>query len=243
MNTKIILSLALLLLFLTSCEDIVNSEKNIKKTGYLYNKVLNNQEKNVLMPLKVGNMWLYEVKQFDSSGTMINEYIDSIEVLEKINFRGETWFRVRMIDMGSTWNSILTNTDKGLYRADENTTLDCRFIVAQYPENRSQIIALHEENVMIMYFDGQKDVIDTVTTQYLIELNANYTASFKSANYPAREYSTYWRALELVDSKTLHKVDVFVPNIGLFEHKRYRFAGGRRYVETHYKLVATNLIK
>lgn len=243
MNTKIILSLVLLMLFLTSCEDIVNSEKNIKKTGYLYNKVLNNQETNVLMPLKVGNLWHYNVTKYDSAGTVIIEYIDSIEVKEKINFRGETWFRVRMIGMGSTSSTILTNTDKGLYTSEENNTLDCRFIVAQYPENRSPIIANQENNMMVMYFDGQKDVIDTVTNQLIIELNTNYTASYNSVNYPAREYSTYWRALELAESKTLHRVEVYIPNIGLFEHKRYRFAGVKRYVDTHYKLVATNLIK
>jgi hypothetical protein len=232
------------MLILTSCEDIVNSDDNIKKTGYLYNKVLNSQETSVLMPLKVGNSWHYNVKEYDSSGTVIKEYTDSIVVLDKINYRGETWFRVRMIDMGSAWNSILTNTDKGLYRSDEKSSLDCRIIVAQYPDNRSPFIALHEENVMVMYFDGEKDVIDTVTNQLIIELNNNYTATYKSSNYPAREYSTYSYVVELGDkSKTLYKVEVFVPNLGLFEHKRFRFAGGRRYVETHYKLVATNLIK
>jgi hypothetical protein len=231
------------MLILTSCEDIVNSDDNIKKTGYLYNKVLNSQETNVLMPLKVGNLWHYNVTKYDSAGTVIDEYIDSIEVLEKINFRGDTWFRVRMIDMGSMRNTLLTNTDKGLYTSEECTSLDCRFIVAQYPENRSPIIAIQEDNAIVVYFDGEKDVIDTVTNQLIIELNTNYIATYKSANYPAKEYSTYWRALELVESKTLHRVEVYIPNIGLFEHKRYRYAGGKQYIDTHYKLVATNLIK
>lgn len=227
---------------MTACDDIVNSDKNIKSTKIDLGKVKEIQDRNVLMPLKVGNSWHYNVKEFDSAGALIDEYIDSIVVLEKIDFRSEKWFRVNMVNYGSTSLSILTNTDKGLYISDEYTDLNCTFMIAHYPSNKSPYITLMDENVVVMYFDGERDVVDTVTYQYFIELDNNYSATYKSANYPARKYSTYVRALELADSKTLYKVEVFVPNLGLFEHKNYRFAGGRRYVSTHYTLIATNLI-
>lgn len=72
------------LVIMTSCEDIVNSDKNIKKTSLDYTKVLDNQETGVIMPLKVGYKWLYSVDVVNEQNVAISNRIDSIVVLREV---------------------------------------------------------------------------------------------------------------------------------------------------------------
>lgn len=114
-----------------SCSDIVDSDDNIKITEITYKEILQDQENGVLIPLKTGNKWYYDVTEYDTDGSVTAEYIDSIEVITEVPLKGENWFEVSCPYLANE-NIFLANTDAGLWAKCDNCD-DISFLLAKYP--------------------------------------------------------------------------------------------------------------
>lgn len=64
----------------------------------------------VIMPLKTGNRWIYEGKQLDPSGKVINYFTDTIEVNGEITIEGKLWYIINEV-------YISRNSKEGLWTA------------------------------------------------------------------------------------------------------------------------------
>jgi hypothetical protein len=129
-----LLLIFLSILLLVSCEDIVNSDKNIRITEIKYKSIKEDQENGVILPLKVGNKWHYDVTEFSVDAIKQAEYIDSIHVINETVISGERWFEV-YFPVLSEGNIYMTNTDVGLWVKCD----DCEnqsFLLAKYPDHQ-----------------------------------------------------------------------------------------------------------
>lgn len=127
---EIILLSAFILLFV-SCGDIVDSDENILITELKYKSIKEDQESSVLMPLKSGNEWYYDITEYYTDGTIRAKYVDSAEVIRETVIDNERWFEVRCPVL-SDENLFLSNTDVGLWcrcGGCENES----FLLARYP--------------------------------------------------------------------------------------------------------------
>lgn len=134
MQNKIyFLMIAAILAMFISCDDIVNSDSNIKKTSLDYSYVLDNQEAGVIMPLKVGNKWLYSVDELNENNVVFRQRLDSIVVLNEQIFESGKWYEVYFPMFSREYNVLMTNTDKGLMIHCEQC-LENKFLWATYPK-------------------------------------------------------------------------------------------------------------
>jgi hypothetical protein len=122
----------LTLLFVVSCGDIVDSDENIKKTAVTYAKVLENQETGVILPLKVGNKWLYTVDEINENDLVFRKRADSIVVISEMTLDDGIWFEVYFPLISKKENVLMTNTEKGLWVRCEQCE-DTSFLWAEYP--------------------------------------------------------------------------------------------------------------
>lgn len=127
-----VLTFIFILITFISCDDIVNSDKNIKITEIKYKSINENQENGVVLPLKVGNKWYYGVDEYSGDGVKLAEYIDSILVKNEYEISGERWFEV-YFPMLSNDNILMTNTDVGLWVKCDNCE-NQSFLMAKYPD-------------------------------------------------------------------------------------------------------------
>ncbi len=125
------LSLIFSALIFISCSDIVDSDNNIKITEITYKEILADQENDVLLPLKTGNKWYYDVTEYDNDGSVNEEYIDSVEVISEVILGDENWFEVSCPFLAKE-NIFLANTDAGLWAKCDNCG-DKSFLLAKYP--------------------------------------------------------------------------------------------------------------
>lgn len=123
-----------------SCGDIVDSDNNIKKFEITYGNPLSNQETNVIIPLKVGNLWYYEVKKLNENKQIVSTNYDSIKVLNiiKNSENNEIWYEVyfpfiNRPEPSQSKNVLMINTDKGLLINCEDC-LTKKFLWAKYPQ-------------------------------------------------------------------------------------------------------------
>lgn len=123
-----------------SCGDIVDSDSNIKKFEITYGNPLSNQETNVILPLKVGNLWYYEVKKLNENKQIVSTTYDSIKVLNiiKNSENNEIWYEVyfpfiNKPEPSQSKNVLMINTDKGLLINCEDC-LTKKFLWAKYPQ-------------------------------------------------------------------------------------------------------------
>jgi hypothetical protein len=71
--------------------------------------ITGSSEPSVIMPLRIGNRWLYQARVFDSTVTLINTFYYTTSITRDTTIQGETWF---FYDGDSSW---LTNRATGLY--------------------------------------------------------------------------------------------------------------------------------
>ncbi|TAL68604.1 MAG: hypothetical protein EPN82_10015 [Bacteroidetes bacterium] len=217
----IVLQLSLLLiLLLSSCKDIINSDENINKYDIHYNYVLTDQTHNVIMPLHVGNNWIFNVKEF-KSGSFVREYFDTIKVVNELLQNNEKWFEVMWIN---DINSILylTNTDAGLWMkcniCDNRSTLE-----AQYPSLSSPYLACK--------YDDMHTIVYNDTTEQYEEMNYEFYRwtnidNFSGVVVPAGSFNGLKFINGLEDKSTkvkfsLSYIPYYVPDLGPIKFEYY----------------------
>ncbi|MEI6089780.1 MAG: hypothetical protein WCR42_04970 [bacterium] len=125
----ILFNLIVLILLISSCEDILNPNNETHRTKIKYHAVLKDQEHSVIMPLKVGNEWEYK---FTRTGSSEVEYYKTI-VRRDTLIDGKKWFIVSdALHLMS--GNIFTNTDNGLF-VFSTCNCTCLGLRAEYPAN------------------------------------------------------------------------------------------------------------
>jgi hypothetical protein len=67
-------------------------------------------EATTIWPLAIGNMWIYDIKRYDTLGTVVEAYIDTTSVSDTVSFDGTRWYNL----VGYT-SAFFVNRPSGLY--------------------------------------------------------------------------------------------------------------------------------
>ncbi len=215
------IALFVLLFAITACEDMINADTNIIREKVEYQSVKSDQTNNVILPLAIGNTWLYQVDEFDKLGNITNSYIDSIVVYDEVLVNGERWFKMRF-PMGGYGDTVLmTNTNLGLWykctNCDEKSALK-----AQYPVKDESFIGTSYQG-FIYKTDSTNGLIPiNVEVQHNVDISNNIPISYNDNNFSAIKYTLSLKIIHTEDVQIFGKLDeTFIPNIGLYYSKQY----------------------
>ncbi|OGU18153.1 MAG: hypothetical protein A2475_08810 [Ignavibacteria bacterium RIFOXYC2_FULL_35_21] len=209
----------LLLGLFSSCEDIINSDENINKYGIHYNYVLTDQTNSVIMPLHVGNTWIYNVQEI-KSGSLVREYLDTIKVVNEVLHNNEKWFEVWWInDDNST--IFLTNTDVGLWMkceiCDNKSSLE-----AQYPKLTSPYLASVNDNVKTLVYDDSLDEYVVLDKNFYRWTNIENVSNVivPAGRFNGLEYQNWLEDKNTKMQFAMSYIPFYVPDIGpiIFEY-------------------------
>ncbi|MCO5251774.1 MAG: hypothetical protein M9949_10190 [Candidatus Kapabacteria bacterium] len=211
MKKSINLLALLTLLFVVSCGDIVDSDDNIKKTAVTYAKVLENQETGVILPLKVGNKWLYTVDELNENELVFRKRADSIVVISELTLDDGIWFEVYFPLISKKENVLMTNTEKGLWVRCEQCE-NKSFLWAEYPY-QNKLFYVMEKHFVISDSNG-----DTLAEDFGSIGKTAQSASIKLSN--GQEYETIKYDVFAINKEKmitqLHLGDEhYVPDFGL----------------------------
>lgn len=204
---NLLIALFVISIILSSCGDITNSDPNVNTKVIQYNKVLANQVQSVIMPLKVGNRWIYRKE---------NLKLDTTEVMSMIKINGEDWFNVKHIRMG---NLYLTNTDVGLWYKCE-----CEgesFLQAKYPVYGNSYTTNFYYNPFIYYNDSTdkyESGIDTLYREIIMENNKVITVP--KGTFNTILYKTYIKSINKLPFNA-YIYFYYVPDLGLIKIEEY----------------------
>ncbi len=216
------LFLFLLLVSMTaiiSCnDDIINSDDNINKTNKTiieYDYVLANQDSSVIMPLRAGNKWIYNITDYDGKGGIKSQRLDSIMVLKDSIINNEKWFYVWNPIVGNG-NVMMTNTDAGLWLKCPYCGNKPSYLEAQYPLSANPYY-IGELN--FVFADKGWKLLDTAQNWIRYESAVDFkvpAGTFNSIKY------TNWVELKVL-KRTIDpfRISYYAPNIGLVRLEVY----------------------
>ena len=213
-------SLLALILLISSCGDILNPEPDTHTSKIKYHTMLKDQEHSVIMPLKVGNMWIYKVSSVSYDGK--TEFIgyDTLIVKRDTIIKGEKWFIAK--DPSSTDKEVvLTNTDIGLIC---NPDCFCGLLRAEYPAKYSTYLYMAGDYpTQVPYYNDQGELIDTkIVYAYAyfwmdVESIDDYTIfnkTFGCLKYQMRGYNKLNGKIHSL-SHFQPTIEYFIPDLGL----------------------------
>jgi hypothetical protein len=207
-----------------------------------YNYVLNDQTKSVIMPLHIGNTWIYHVTEYDDKGNISKEFDDTIYVEKEHSINNEIWYDVSWFRYNSPNIRTLTNTNVGLI---EKT--DCDSIpnlVAEFPVTHNTYLVCKNDYYPILI----QDPIDTTKTivvfaKLYIWCNVE---SVKQYSVPAGTYDCYkytdWGEMVRDTIYTIYnpiEISYFTPDLGLIKEEWYQ----NEILYRDYELISYELIK
>ena len=100
-------------------------------------------EEDVILPLKVGNMWTGVETTYDANGVTISERFDTLKILDSARLLGEIWYRSNRIEgEHEIW---YRNDDDGLYQlpvriSGDGMPVQCPSKMLRYPASSSEIL-------------------------------------------------------------------------------------------------------
>lgn len=225
MKSVILILLIISIAFISSCEN--TNEPAIKNYEHKLNfgKIKANQLDSVIMPLRVGKEWIYEVTLYDKLDAYGQPavYYDTIKVLSEEQGLGGNWFLVDYLEFEPE-PVLMTNTDKGLWmkRQWRNETLK---LVAEYPlvsdfyyaGNLGLIGPKDWDPSSNGYENGKMKNCNLYTTTYTFK-----TAFVKGRVYAGNMYSCDIRSEigEMLNDK--FSESYFSPILGLVKESRHR---------------------
>ncbi|MBI5326014.1 MAG: hypothetical protein HZB41_12210 [Ignavibacteriae bacterium] len=219
MRNIFILIIALIFI---SCEQ---SEVHDKYQPILYNYILTNQTKSVIMPLHIGNRWIYQVSDFNSKGDLINSGYDTIYVVKDTLIGYERWFNVKWINYNNL--RIITNTDIGLsdkYSICGGYSNNEVF----YPAYYSSYLICKYENFRYLVPPPYNDTIGdfvTVSAYYWCDIESNKIINVNAGSYNCYQY-TLWTEIickYFNFANTIICRYYYTPDIGLIRFELYNY--------------------
>lgn len=218
------INLLALIILISSCEDIVDADNKIKKTKIEYQSVNQNQETSVIMPLKIGNYWVYKVTELNDDGTTKSTGYDTTYVIKDTLINGEKWFLTYDRSFSDHSKLVcLTNTNVGLYIND--MICYCYSLRAEYPAKHTSYLFSEEEDrdVKVRRYSDDGKLLEekTVNIRSRIMVDVAKLSNYKSS-YGIYDCFSYNSRLEwTVDGQTAESFkpivtkEYYVPDLGL----------------------------
>lgn len=130
------ISIALsLMLILTACQDDSTSPSKSKE----------------IMPLALGNFWVYQQLYYDSNGNLTDSEIDTLLVKRQFTYNGKVYFSFDEYDEEHQ-DEGLRNADGGLYQLNydyDNETFS-EDLMFKYPAKTGDVFMINEEEVKVI---------------------------------------------------------------------------------------------
>ncbi|MBM2816357.1 MAG: hypothetical protein HW421_3119 [Ignavibacteria bacterium] len=192
----VLLSL-LIILFVTSCKNPEELDDNLRITPLTG---------SVIMPLNIGNTWIYKVTEMDTVSGQTTNYFDTITITEVYTFSNEKWF-------GTNKNLLFANKPAGMMQREGKhfSYADSSFLYYKYPSKTGELYPLPS-----FIENGDSFAISR-------EVSSNN----EIINTPAGSYDCYKFTDNLLDTKNLFRykpwrVLFLAPNIGLISTLNYK---------------------
>jgi hypothetical protein len=223
-------SLLALVLLISSCGDILNPESYTHTSKIKYHSVLKDQEHSVIMPLKVGNMWVYKVTELNGDGSVKAITYDTTLVTKDTLINKEKWFITVNSQLKDRLGPLLlTNTDVGLF---SNEDCSCKTLKAEYPVRyHKYLLQLDELPLQIRIYDEHGELNDQPTTfaSAFIWVDVEILSAYNSyyGIFKTFKYNT-WCDISYInkESKKIKLLpngqytEYYVPDLGLV-HKEF----------------------
>lgn len=229
-----VLSILTLSLLVTNCKDVVDADENIHKIPLKYSRILGDQTHSVIMPLKTGNTWIYQV----TVQAPLSIHYDTVVVYDPVTINGEKWFKVKYPMISETEIIKMTNTDLGLWVKCDS----CAYNYAPYPVISSEVLCF-VDTFPSRYKDGSKISIEL---SYYVDITKSYPLKYNNQNNSTLGILyDFTPGLRTILGNTKEKIildfdeeKVFVPDSGLFKKTVYSFIDSvTRKVERAYDLI------
>jgi hypothetical protein len=163
---------------------------------------------DVIMPLALGNTWVYELTRFADDGSVSTVELDTTRVVKVTNYTGEVrYYTYFENDMGS----YFTNRPDGLWSGGGDAGDVNPHLYLPYPSVVGQYVDL-DRKASLRYDDKGHLMPDTLVTRMtVVELNS--TVSVKAGTYTCRRYelTEFWSS-GLVFYRSS---EYYIPNVGL----------------------------
>lgn len=224
MRSQFILISAFMMFLMISCEDIVNSDKNIKITEVEYKSIKEDQENNVIFPLKTGNTWYYDVYIYNEED-IATEYIDSIFVAKEVTIDREKWHET-YFPMLSSENIYLSNTNEGLWvKCDQCENQS--FLLARYPEYADDFASGYTDlrNLLI---GNESDylLLEDLLIRKSTELE---TVSVPKGEFDCIKYSSRFETENQDINEHIISEEFYTENLGLVRMVEYELLSDEKY--------------
>lgn len=136
-----------------------------------------NAESGVIIPLKIGNMWVEKITTYDSLGNTMSTMIDTQKVINDTTIGNENWYSYTNY-LGS---SLFTNRPDGYYARDRNfyDTSYTITILWKYPAKVNESYNVQDANFVVKSTDDNVTV--TAGSFNCFQYRHSYISQFGSA--------------------------------------------------------------
>jgi hypothetical protein len=183
-----------------------------KTSHSLANSSQNDQQ---ILPLKVGDTWVFRYTHFDTTGAIQKTVYDTLMISTDTLVAGDTWYEF------STHNGrFYTNKPDGLWMMAGGTYPITPTLLYKYPASVGD--------------SWNTSYANSMTLQVSVE-QVNVSLTVPQGKYPCYEYRTSYNSKPQED-------DYFCPGVGFIADDYYSYTNsGRMYKGAHRELVSVTL--
>ncbi|HYF02254.1 MAG TPA: hypothetical protein VEC36_02675 [Patescibacteria group bacterium] len=166
-----------------------------------------------IIPLKVGNQWIFKRYHIDSTGTQIAEYRDTMQITGTKMFDNEMWYKT-YISAGSgyiTAEVFQLNRANGLWNRDYIGEPN---LAVKFPAQAGDT-----------FYSGEPDDLqDTMFHRKMHVLSTDTTITTPAGMFKCYAYGYYYNS-----SKILAQLIFYAPSVGYIKEELYAGTGLDRY--------------
>ncbi len=202
-----------------------DNEINITDLTFLVDYLFNNGQEppacstvvvdSVILPLTIGNQWISDVTEYNSSGQVTAHYIDTGYIGGDTIIVDTTWYLFLDEDSASVDTSIWTNKDDGAWSWTDSASAP-QALFFKYPANPGDSYPLYDV---------------TVTVESINE----------SVTVPAGTFTCYYYRVHIPVYGTIGRIWV-APNIGIVRAEEYELTLFGTYLSRVVELVSYQLV-
>jgi hypothetical protein len=164
---------------------------------------------DVIMPLKVGNLWVYDYIEFDSTGATIATGTDSLGVVGQVTIGGSTWY---LFSNFSSDTTSVQNRKDGIYSVFEGK----EWHVYLYPTKPGDRLYTRNDTVD----DGDRVILEYTDVETINSSVTVPAGTFSCVKYVNRQ-EEHTLSTGYVWTPPSRTVDYVAPNKGLVQLTRY----------------------
>lgn len=219
-NIFMVITAILIVLMVSSCDDIINSDENLNKFEIKYNYVLKNQTKSVIMPLHAGNNWIYMITKYDIKGNIESQSFDTISVTREIKINNEIWFEVINSMYHYTDSTVMVNTDLGLwYKCNPCDSLS--YLEAQYPIKNSPYYAGENKFNYMIPDSNDSFILISETIHRMAKFENVPKIKVPAGTFECIKYINWFESINLSKTYNPRYTRYYVPDLGMIKQENF----------------------